>query len=550
VLKIVANLGGTPILLLKEGAQRTEGRDAQRNNIAAAKVIAEAVRTSLGPKGMDKMLVDSFGDVVITNDGATILKEIDVQHPTAKMVVELAKTQDVEVGDGTTTVVVLAGELLKAAETLLDLDVHPTVLVEGYRKATDKTLEILDGFGIPVNIEDTAMLKNIAMTAMGSKMVAYSSDYLADLAVKACKQVATQVDGTWKVDIDNIAIQKQKGESLEDTELINGIVMDKEMVHPGMPKIVRDTKIALLSTALEITKTEFDSKINITDPTQMQAFLDQEEDMIKEMVDKLSIAGANVVLCQKGMDDIAQHFLAKAGIAAIRRVKKSDIEKLAKATGGRIVSNLDELLPEDLGEAALVEERKISDENMVFVEGCKNPGAVSLLIRGGTELIVDEADRAIHDALCVVRTVIQDAKVVPGGGAPEIEIARGLRDYARSLGGREQLAVNNFADAVEIIPRSLAENAGLDPIDSLVQLRADHDQGNTSYGVNTEEGGTTDMAALNIFEPLAVKKQAIKSASEAAQMILRIDDVIAASDLGAGPGGPPGGMPDMGDEDF
>ncbi|MFX1465980.1 MAG: thermosome subunit beta, partial [Promethearchaeota archaeon] len=412
---MAANLGGTPILLLKEGAQRTEGRDAQRNNIAAAKVIAEAVRTSLGPKGMDKMLVDSFGDVVITNDGATILKEIDVQHPTAKMVVELAKTQDVEVGDGTTTVVVLAGELLKAAETLLDLDVHPTVLVEGYRKATDKTLEILDGFGMPVNIEDTAMLKNIAMTAMGSKMVAYSSGHLADLAVKACKQVANQVDGKWKVDIENIAIQKQKGESLEDTELINGIVMDKEFVHPGMPKIVKDAKIALLSTALEITKTEFDSKINITDPTQMQAFLDQEEDMLKEMVDKLSVAGANVVLAQKGMDDIAQHFLAKAGIAAIRRVKKSDIEKLAKATGGRIISNLDELTPEDLGEAAIVEERKISDENLVFVEGCRNPGAVSLLIRGGTELIVDEADRAIHDALCVVRTVIEDAKVVPGG---------------------------------------------------------------------------------------------------------------------------------------
>jgi len=547
---MAANLGGTPILLLKEGAQRTEGRDAQRNNIAAAKVIAEAVRTSLGPKGMDKMLVDSFGDVVITNDGATILKEIDVQHPTAKMIVELAKTQDTEVGDGTTTVVVLAGELLKAAETLLELDVHPTILVEGYRKATDKTLEILDGFGVSINIDDEAMLKKVAMTAMGSKMVAYSSDYLADLAVKACKQVADQVDGQWKVDIENIVIQKQKGESLEDTNLINGIVMDKEIVHPGMPKIIKYAKIALLSSALEITKTEFDSKINITDPTQMQAFLDQEEEMIKEMVDKVKAAGANVVLCQKGIDDIAQHFLSKEGIAAVRRVKKSDIEKLAKATGARIVSNLDELMPEDLGEAATVEERKISDENMVFVEGCKNPRAVSLLIRGGTELIVDEAERAIHDALCVVRNVIEDATVVPGGGAPEIEIARGLRDYARSLGGREQLAVNNFADAVEIIPRSLAENAGLDPIDTLVQLRADHDQGNTSFGVNTEEGGTTDMSALNIFEPLAVKKQAIKSASEAAQMILRIDDVIAASDLGAGPGGPPGGMPGMGDEEY
>jgi thermosome len=506
---------------------------------------------SLRIEGMDKMLVDSFGDVVITNDGATILKEIDVQHPTAKMVVELAKTQDTEVGDGTTTVVVLAGELLKAAETLLDLDVHPTILVEGYRKATDKTLEILDGFAVPVNIDDEAMLKKVAMTAMGSKMVAYSSDYLADLAVKACKQVATQVDGTWRVDIENIAIQKQKGESLEDTELINGIVMDKELVHPGMPKLIKDAKIAVLSGSLELTKTEFDSKINITDPTQMQVFLDQEEEMIKEMVDKIKAAGANVVLCQKGIDDMAQHFLAKEGIAAVRRVKKSDVDKLAKATGARIVSNLEELVSEDLGEAATVEERKISDENMVFVEGCKNPGAVSLLIRGGTELIVDEADRAIHDALCVVRTVIEDAKVVPGGGAPEIEIAKGLRDYARSLGGREQLAVNNFADAVEIIPRSLAENAGLDPIDSLVQLRADHDQGNTNYGVNTEEGGTTDMTALNIWEPLAVKKQAIKSASEAAQMILRIDDVIAASDLGAGPGGPPGGMPPgMGDEEF
>jgi thermosome len=546
------NLGGTPVLLLKEGTQRSEGKDAQRNNIAAAKIIAEAVRTSLGPKGMDKMLVDSFGDVVITNDGATILKEIDVQHPTAKMVVELAKTQDTEVGDGTTTVVVLAGELLKAAETLLDLDVHPTVLVEGYRKATDKTLEILDEFAVPINIDDTGMLKKVAMTAMGSKMVAYSSGFLADLAVKACKQVATQVDGKWKVDIENIAIQKQKGESLEDTELIKGIVMDKEIVHPGMKKLVKNAKIALIESALEITKTEFDSKINITDPTQMQAFLDQEEEMIKEMVDKIKATGANVVLCQKGIDDLAQHFLSKNGIAAVRRVKKSDIEKLSKATGARIMTNLDELTPEDLGYAEIVEERKISDENMVFVEGCKNPGAVSLLIRGGTELIVDEAERAIHDALCVVRNVIEDAKVVPGGGAPEIEIARGLRDYARSLGGREQLAVNSYADAVEIIPRALAENAGLDPIDSLVQLRADHDQGNTNYGVNTEEGGTTDMAALNIWEPLVVKKQAIKSASEAAQMILRIDDVIAASDLGAGPGGPPGGeMPeDMGGDEY
>ena len=527
----MAYLSGQPVLILKEGTQRTVGRDAMRANIMAARVIAEAIRTALGPKGMDKMLVDSFGDVTITNDGATILKEIDVQHPAAKMMVEVAKAQDDEVGDGTTTAVVIAGELLKKAEELLDQNIHPTIIVEGYRKATEQSIKILDEISQETSIDDEEMLKKAAMTAMHSKVVAGSRDYLADLVVKAVKSVAEKVDGQWKVDIDDVKVEKKQGGSLEDTKLINGIVLDKEVVHPGMPKRVTNAKIALIDAPLEIEKTEFDAKIHINSPEQMKAFLDEEQRMLREMVEKIKEVGANVVLCQKGIDDVAQHFLAKAGILAVRRVKKSDMEKLAKATGGKIVTSIDDLTPEHLGEAEVVEERKVADDKMVFVEGCKNPKAVSILIRGGTEHIVDEAERALHDALCVVRNIIQEPKVVPGGGAPEIEIARKLREYAETLSGREQLAVKAFAEAIEVVPRTLAENAGLDPIDILVELRARHEKGEWWTGINLVSGKVDDMRKLDVWEPASVKKQAIKSASEAAQMILRIDDVIAASEL-------------------
>ncbi len=525
----MAMLGGTPVLILKEGTKRSAGRDAQRTNIMAARVIAEAVRTSLGPLGMDKMLVDSFGDVVITNDGATILKEIDVQHPAAKMMVNVAKTQDNEVGDGTTTAVVLTGELLKNAEFLLDQDIHPTVIVDGYRKAMEKALEVIDEMSRKVNPDDEEMLKKVAMTAMSSKMVAGSREYLADIAVKAVRKVAEQVDGEWKVDLDNVKVEKKEGESLEDTMFIEGIVLDKEVVHPGMPKRVENAKIALLSCPLEIEKTECDAKIRITSPEQMKSFLDEEQRMIEEMVDKIVKTGANVVLAQKGIDDLAQHFLAKAGVLAVRRIKKSDMEKLAKATGGNIVTNLEDLTEKDLGEAAVVYEKKIGDDEMVFIEGCKNPKAVSILVRGGTELVVDEAERSIHDALCVSKTVVEDGKVVAGGGAPEIEIAKKLREYAETLSGREQLAVNQFAEAMEVVPRTLAENAGLDPIDILVELRAKHEKDGVTYGIDVFSGKVADMAELDVWEPALVKKQAIKSATEAAALILRIDDVIAAS---------------------
>ena len=527
----MAYLSGQPVLILKEGTQRTVGRDAMRANIMAARVIAEAIRTALGPKGMDKMLVDSFGDVTITNDGATILKEVDVQHPAAKMMVEVAKAQDDEVGDGTTTAVVIAGELLKKAEELLDQNIHPTIIVEGYRKATEQAIKILDEISQETSIDDEEMLKKAAMTAMHSKVVSGSRDYLANLVVNAVKSIAEKVDGQWKADIDDVKVEKKQGGSIEDTKLINGIVLDKEVVHPGMPRRVTTAKIALIDAPLEIEKTEFDAKIHINSPEQMKAFLDEEQRMLREMVEKIKEVGANVVLCQKGIDDVAQHFLAKAGILAVRRVKKSDMEKLAKATGGKIVTSIEDLTPQHLGEAELVEERKVADDKMVFVEGCKNPKAVSILIRGGTEHIVDEAERALHDALCVVRNIVHEPKVVPGGGAPEIEIARRLREYAETLSGREQLAVKAFADAIEVVPRTLAENAGLDPIDILVELRAKHEKGEWWAGINLVSGKVDDMRKLDVWEPASVKKQAIKSASEAAQMILRIDDVIAASEL-------------------
>ncbi|MFX0169256.1 MAG: thermosome subunit alpha [Candidatus Hodarchaeota archaeon] len=535
------SLGGTPILLLKEGTKRERGRDAQHNNITAAVAIAEAIRTALGPKGQDKMLVDSFGDVTITNDGATILKEIDVEHPAAKMIVEVAKTQDDEVGDGTTSAVVLAGELLKQAELLIDQKIHPTVIVEGYRKANEKALSALDS--IAVADSSDMMLKKVAMTAMQSKVVSEYRQFLADLGVKAIKRITDSVDGKNRSDIDNVKIEKKQGGTIRDTMFIEGIVLDKEIVHPGMSKAVKQPKIALVQSAFEVEKTEFTAKIDIREVSQMQAFLDEEERMLRDMVDKIKKSGANVVLCQKGIDDVAQHFMAQEGIVAVRRIKESDMEKLARATGGKLVSNLDDLTKKDLGMAENLEERKIADDKMVFVEGCKNPKAVSILLRGSTDLAVDEAERALHDALCVIRNVVEDGRVVAGGGAPEIQVARQLQDYAETLPGREQLAVLAFAEAMEIIPKTLAENAGLDPIDILADLKTQHEKGRVTAGVDGLKGKVTDLAKANVWEPLIVKRQAIKSASEVAQMLLRIDDVIASKGMEGpgGPGGPPGG---------
>ncbi|MFX1402052.1 MAG: thermosome subunit beta, partial [Promethearchaeota archaeon] len=474
----MAQLGGQPVILLKEGTERQRGKDAMENNIAAAKVIAEAVRTSLGPKGMDKMLVDQFGDVVITNDGATILKEIDVQHPAAKMMVEVAKTQDSEVGDGTTTSVILAGELLKRAEKLLQQKIHPTVITEGFRKAADKAIEILDKMSIKSGIDDYDGLKNAAMTCMSSKIVSESKEMLAEMCIEAIKSIAEQDEnGNWKADIEKVQIQKKEGESIDDTALIKGIILDKEVVSPGMPKSIKDAKILLLQSAVEIEKTEFDSKLQITSPEQIQQFLDEEEHMLRKMVEKIKNSGANVLICQKGIDDMAQHFLTKADILSVRRVKKSDIEKLSKATGGMIFTNLDDVKPEKLGFAGLVEERKVMNDSWIFIEECKDPKSVVILIRGGTELVVDEEERAIHDALCVIRDVVEDQKIVGGGGAPEIETAIQLRKYAQTLGGREQLAVEVFADCLDIVPKTLAENAGLDQIEILMKLRASHQAG-------------------------------------------------------------------------
>ena len=548
----MAQLGGQPILIMREGTERTRGKDAMENNIAAAKVIAEAVRTSLGPRGMDKMLVDQFGDVVITNDGATILKEIDVQHPAAKMMVEVAKTQDSEVGDGTTTSVILAGELLKRAEKLLQQKIHPTVITEGFRKAAEKAVEILEKMSIKSGIDDRAGLKNAAMTCMSSKLVSESRDMLAEISIDAIKAIAEKgEDGKWVADIEKVQIQKKEGDSIDETSLIKGIILDKEVVSPGMPKIVKDAKVLLLQSAIEIEKTEFDAKLQITSPDQIQQFLDEEERMLRTMVDKIVKSGANVVVCQKGIDDMAQHFLTKAGIMAIRRVKKSDIEKLSKATGGMIFTNLDDITQNKLGFAGLVEERKIMNDSWIFIEECKDPKSVVILIRGGTGLIIDEAERAIHDALCVVRDVVEDEKIVGGGGAPEIETAIQLRKFAQSLGGREQLAVEVFADALDIVPKTLAENAGLDQIEVLMKLRAAHQAGNKFAAHDLETGEViNNMLTAGVVEPTVVKIQAIKSATEAASMILRIDDVIAGAKSAGPPGGMPtggmGGMPGMG----
>ena len=539
----MAQLGGTPVLIMREGTQRTRGKDAMENNIAAAIVIAEAIRTSLGPRGMDKMLVDQFGDVVITNDGATILKEIDVQHPAAKMMVEVAKTQDSEVGDGTTTSVILTGELLKRAKKLLEQKIHPTVITEGFRKAAEKAVEILDKMSVKSGIEDKEGLKNSAMTCMGSKIVSESRERLAELCMNAIEAIAEQVDGKWVADIDKVQIQKKEGDSIDDTSLIKGIILDKEVVSPGMPKTVKDAKILLIQSALEIEKTEFDTKLQITSPEQIQQFLDEEEKMLRTMVDKIVNSGANVVICQKGIDDMAQHFLSKQGIMTVRRVKKSDLEKLSKATGGMIYTDLNDITEDRLGYAGLVEERKIMKDSWIFIEECKDPKSVVILIRGGTELIVDEVERSIHDALCVIRDVVEDQKIVGGGGAPELETAIQLREYASTLGGREQLAVEIFADSLDIIPKTLAENAGLDQIDILMQLRAAHQKGNKFAGFDLESGEVVnDMMNVKVVEPTVVKVQAVKSSVEAASMILRIDDVIAGAKT-AMPPMPPGGMP-------
>ncbi|MFA6371780.1 MAG: thermosome subunit alpha [Methanothrix sp.] len=540
---------GTPIYILREGSQRTAGRDAQRSNIMAAKAVAGAVRTTLGPKGMDKMLVDTMGDVVITNDGVTILKEMDIEHPAAKMMVEIAKTQDQEVGDGTTTAVVLAGELLKQAEELLEQEIHPTVIAAGYRAAADKSMEILQGLAIKVSAKDEDLLRKIAVTAMTGKGSQSARDELAAMAVQAVQSVVDE-DGT--VDTDNITVEKKVGGGITDSMLVSGVVIDKDRLHPNMPKSVTAARIALLNAAVEIEKTEVDAKIQITSPDQLQAFLDQEENMLKGMVDRIAATGANVLFVQKGIDDLAQHFLAKAGIYTVRRVKKSDMEKLARATGGRVVTSIHEISKEDLGKAGLVEERKVSDEKMTFVEDCKNPKSVSIILRGGTEHVVDELDRAMEDALRVVGVAVQDKLLVAGGGAPEVELALRLRAYASTVGGREQLAIEAFANAMEVIPKTLAENAGLDQIDSLVSLRSQHEKGVKSAGLDMDTGKPVDMLKLGVVEPLRVKTQAINSAAEAAIMILRIDDVIASKS--GGPGGMPGGaggMPGgMGGEDF
>lgn len=540
---MAAQMGGQPVLILPEKVQRYLGRDAQRMNIMAARVIAQAVRTTLGPRGMDKMLVDNLGDVTITNDGVTILDEMDVEHPAAKMMVEIAKVQEDEVGDGTTTAVVLAGELLKRAEELLDQDIHATVIATGYRRAATKAQEILGNMAMSLAKDDEKTLKQIALTAMSSKGSEMRGEKLADLCVKAVRQIVEESDGKIEADIDNIKVEKKSGGSSADSQLVKGLVLDKEVVHPGMPKRVEKAKIALLNLALEVKETETDAKINITDPEQLRSFLEEERHMLQEMVEQVKKAGVNVVLCQKGIDDIAQHYLAKAGILAARRVKESDMEKLARATGGKIVTNIKDLMAKDLGSAALVEERKIAGEEMIFIEGCKDPKAVSLLVRGGTEHVVDEVERAAHDAVSVVSAAVEDGKIVAGGGVPEIEVAKGLREYADTVGGREALAVDAFADAIEIIPRTLAENAGLDPIDKLVQLRAAHEKKDgKDIGIDVISGEVTNTLKLGIVEPLRVKTQAIKSAGEAAEMILRIDDVIAAGKLGKEERGPPGGL--------
>ncbi len=534
-----------PIFILPEGSQRTTGRPAQRNNIMAAKLVAETVRTTLGPKGMDKMLVDSLGDVVVTNDGVTILKEMQIEHPSAKMIVEVAKTQEDEVGDGTTTAVVLAGELLKKAEDLLDQEIHPTVIARGYRQAEVKAQEILHKISEKVTEKDIEMLRKVSVTAMTGKGAENAKEKLADLTIDAVQLVMEKQDGKIGIDRDSIKIEKKVGSSVDDSELVAGVILDKERVHSGMPKLVKAAKIALLDCALEIKNTETEAKIQITDPSQMQAFIDMEEKMLRNMVEKVAKSGANVVITQKGIDDLAQHFLAKKGIYAIRRASKADMDALVRATGGKIISNLDDLSPEDLGHSGIVEEKKVGDEQMTYVVECKNPKSVTLLIRGGTEHVVDEVKRAVEDSIGDVAATLSLGKVVAGAGSVEIEVAKGLREYSTSLSGREQLAVQAFANAIEVIPRTLAENSGLDPIDILTELKAAHDKGKKWAGIDVFTGKVIDALSAGIVEPLKIKTQAVSSATEVAIMILRIDDIIAAGSSSKAPAGMPPGMGGM-----
>ena len=535
------NQGGPPVIVLREGTGEKKGKEAQKNNIFAAKLVAQLVKTSLGPRGMDKMLVDGLGDVTITNDGATILKEIDMQHPAGKMMVEVAKATDNEVGDGTTTAVVLAGAFLEKAQELIDKEVHSTVVIDGYGKAADQALEILKKIAIKVDINNRDILLKIAITSMMSKLVAEESKDLAKVVVDACLSVVEKDEGKIKVDLDNIKVDKKPGASLVETSLIKGIVLDKEVVHSTMPKKVNDAKIAVINAALEIEKTEISAEIRIDDPLQMKQFLDEENRMLKDAVNQIVSTGANVLLCQKGIDDIAQHYLAKSGVLAIRRIKESDISKLSKATGARIITNLKDLSKSDLGAASCIEERKIESDKWVFIEGCKNPKAVSILIRGGSARILDEAERSLHDALMVVKDVLEYQYIVAGGGAPEANIAFKIRRWANTLSGREQLAAQKFADAIESIPITLAENAGMDPIDTQVELRTKQGEGKTWFGVDALQGGLADMEKRNVIEPLKIKEQVIKAAVEVTNMILRIDDTIS-SGKAAPPPGPPGGM--------
>lgn len=548
---MAGQFGGIPVLVLKEGTERARGRDAQSRNINAAKAVASAVRTTLGPKGMDKMLVDSLGDVVITNDGVTILKEMDIEHPAAKMIVEVAKTVDEEAGDGTTTAVVIGGELLKKAEELLEQELHPTVIALGYRLAAERARMVMDEIATEVDRNDESLLKKIAQTAITGKSAEAARDYLAEIAIKAVKAIVEKdAEGKNVVDVDNINVEKKVGGSIRDTELVQGIALDKEIVHPGMPKKITNAKIALINASLEVKKTETSAEVKIRTSDQLKSFLAEEERMMRRMAERIKESGANVVICQKGIDELVQHYLAKEGIIAVRRAKKSDMEKLEKATGGKIVSNVEEIAPSDLGSAGLVEERKIAGDRMLFIEQCKNPHAVSIVIRGGSEHVVDEVERSLHDTLRVVGSIIEDGKAVAGGGAVETELALKIRDYSASLKGREQLAVEKFAEAMEIIPRTLAENSGLDPIDKLVELKAAHEKGIKNAGLDVYTGKIVDMWKQGVIEPLRTKRQAVNSAVDAAIMILKIDDVIASKreefktpPPGAGAEGMPGGMP-------
>ncbi|ABX13473.1 thermosome subunit beta [Nitrosopumilus maritimus] len=530
-----------PVLVLKESALQQKGKDAQQNNIAAAKLVTELVKSSLGPRGLDKMLVDSLGDVTITNDGATILKEIDVQHPAAKMMVEISKTVDNEVGDGTTSSVVFGGTLLAKAEDLLKKDVHSSTIIDGYQAAAEKTLEIYSELSKKIKPDDKESLIKIATTSMQSKLISEDSDTLSKIVVDAILSIVTKKGEDYFVDLENIKVEKKSGGSIQDTQIVKGIVLDKEIVHSGMPTKIDKANIALLNSALEIEKTEMSSEIRISDPTQMQMFLEEENRMLKTMVDKLHDIGVNVLICQKGIDDIAQHYLAKNGILAVRRVKESDMIKLSKATGGRVISNIDDLSEKDLGSANLVHQKKVESDKWVFIEGCKHPQSVTMLIRGGSQRVIDEVDRSIHDSLMVVKDVIEKPEIVAGGGAPESFAASQLKDWADNFDGREQLAIKKYAEALEVIPLTIAENAGMDPIDTMANLRAKQNQGRKWTGIDAKNTKIADMLSIDVVEPIAVKEQIIKSATEAACMILRIDDVIAVS---GGPGG--GGMPPMG----